>query len=83
NGYADLLAAAKRARNWRTTVSRLEEATRLWPEGPDAWEELGNAYMMHGKIREAEEAFRKCLNLLSPDAFVQRARVEGRLRGLQ
>ncbi|MFA5413779.1 MAG: protein kinase [Patescibacteria group bacterium] len=83
NGYADLLAAAKRARNWRTTVSRLEEATRLWPEGPDAWEELGNVFMMHGKIREAKEAFRKCISLLPPDAFVQRARVEGRLRGLR
>ncbi|MBI5071391.1 protein kinase [Candidatus Falkowbacteria bacterium] len=83
DGYAELLAAAEHARNWRTAVGRLEEATELWPEGPDAWKELGNVFMMHGEIRKAREAFRTCLDLLPPDAFVQRAQVEGRLRGLQ
>lgn len=83
-GYLELIESAKRARNWRTSVSKLEEATLLWPEGPDAWEVLGDVFMTRArKIREAREAFQKCLELLPEDAFVQRARVEGRLRGLQ
>lgn len=81
--YIELIEAAERARNWRTSVSKLEEATELWPEGPDAWVALGEVFMVHGRIREARGAFQRGLDLLPSDAFVQRAQVEGRLRGLR
>jgi serine/threonine-protein kinase len=84
SGYADLLESAKRARNWRTAVSRLEEATRLWPEGPDAWEALGDTLVpQRGQTERARTAYTRCLESLPPSALTRRATVEGKIRGLR
>lgn len=85
--YHDLIAEGRNAmkqRKWRVAERKFREATTLWPDGPDAWEELGNVLLFQrGKIAEAKAAFQRCLSLLPSTAFLERARVEGRLQGLQ
>ncbi|MFZ5364957.1 MAG: protein kinase domain-containing protein [Patescibacteria group bacterium] len=83
-GYLELINEAKRARNRRVAVRKLEEATRLWPEGPDAWEALGDVLCLErGQTERARNAFTRALELLPPSALSRRALVEGKLRGLQ
>jgi serine/threonine protein kinase/Flp pilus assembly protein TadD len=83
DGYEELLARAQAARNWRTAVAKLEEATRLWPEGPGAWEALGDILVtQRGQTERARNAYARCLELLPPSALSRRAVVEGKLRGL-
>jgi serine/threonine protein kinase len=82
--YLELIDEAKRARNWRVAVRKLEEATRLWPEGPDAWETLGDILCLErGQTERARNAFARALELLPLSALSRRALVEGKLRGLQ
>jgi serine/threonine-protein kinase len=84
NGYEELIAKARSARNWRTAVARLEEATRLWPEGPDAWETLGDILVtQRGQTERARAAYARCLELLPQNALSRRARLEGKIRGLR
>jgi tetratricopeptide (TPR) repeat protein len=84
DGYEELIAKARSARNWRTAVARLEEATRLWPEGPDAWETLGDILVtQRGQTERARAAYTRCLGLLPTDALSRRARLEGKIRGLR
>ncbi|MFA5129159.1 MAG: serine/threonine-protein kinase [Patescibacteria group bacterium] len=84
SGYFELIETAKRARNRRVAVRKLEEATRLWPEGPDAWEALGDVLCLErGQTDRARNAFTRTLELLPPSALSRRALVEGKLRGLR
>lgn len=85
-GYAELLEegrAALQRGNQRLAIRKLEEATQLWPKGPDAWEAMGDAFVLLGKPERAGAAYSSCLELLPADAVNRRIRLEGRLRALR
>lgn len=84
DGYAELIERARRARNWRTAAAKLEETIQLWPDGPDAWEALGDILVTaRDQTERARAAYARCLELLPQNALSRRARLEGKIRGLR
>lgn len=56
---------AKR-QNWANAIQSFQSALKLDPAYPDAWHELGRAYMSSRNYKDAESAFRKHLEF-APD----------------
>ncbi|MCP3164375.1 hypothetical protein [Myxococcus qinghaiensis] len=58
----------------QATQQSLAQATRLAPEDPLVWRDLGTVLMEQRRFREAEAAFQHCAHLREPPAECQTGR---------
>ena len=66
--YLRAVAAVEATNSPATALPSYHAATQRWPRSSLAWLGLGNASYTQGKLRDAEEAYRKVLSIDESDA---------------